>query len=366
MRSSSARSRRSLAICCSFARAAPVDQSGQRLGAASSKTRSASRATSRSVRSARSKALCACARRLWRRRRVRSTTSPAPAPAPTITAAAGRTAARGQLRGSRIADSSQASSSSAAISTSSPRRLSIRSASSSGGSIGASAAFRRASMSNGWLTRSPRAGLGLLVELLELPDGAVQQHLGGAVRAAERASDLAVVHPEREAHDQRLAAVVREPLHTLEDSLEVVAILHQPLGGVRGRERSRVVDRRLRASRAVAVVVRREVVGDADQPRPQRPALRLALRPLEVPVGLKERLLREVLGVVVVAHPVVRVRVDVAQMGAVERREVVVEAPLGGVLAGSLRLCRHASLTLPPAEARRPSPCPLACAAWAP
>ena len=73
----------------------------------------------------------------------------APAPTPTITAAAGRIAARGQLRGSRIAESSHASSSSAASSTSVPRRLSMRSASSSGGSIGASAALRRASMSKG-------------------------------------------------------------------------------------------------------------------------------------------------------------------------------------------------------------------------
>ncbi len=67
-------------------------------------------------------ALCAWARRLWRWRRVRRSTSPAPAPAPTTTAAAGRNAARGQLRGSRIEDSSHASSSSAASSTSVPRR----------------------------------------------------------------------------------------------------------------------------------------------------------------------------------------------------------------------------------------------------
>ena len=70
--------------------------------------------------------------------------------------------------------------------------------------------------------------------------------------------------------------------------------------------------------------------------------LRLALRALEVPVGLQERLLREVLGVVVVAHPVVRVGVDVAQVRLVERREVVVEALLLRRLAGSLRVGRHA------------------------
>ena len=106
----------------------------------------------------------------------------------------------------------------------------------------------------------------------------------------------------------------------LEDPLEVVAVLDQRLGRVRRRDRARVVDRRLRLARAVAVVVRRQVVGDPDQPRPQRPPVRLALRALEVPVGLQERLLGEVLGVVVVADPVVRVRVDVAQMRPVELR----------------------------------------------
>src|SRR5215207_9278580 len=121
-------------------------------------------------------------------------------------------APRAQLRGSRIAESSQASSSSAAISTSEPSRSSMRAASSSGGSTGASAWRRRASMSNGWLTASRPAGFGLAHELLELPDGAVEQHLRGSIRAAERARDLAVVHPQGEAHDQRLAAVVGQPL----------------------------------------------------------------------------------------------------------------------------------------------------------
>ncbi len=205
-------------------------------------------------------------------------------------------------------------------------------------------------MSNGWLT-CHSAVLRRLDELLELPDGPVQQHLRGAVRAAERTRDLAVVHPEREAHDQRLAAIVGQLLHALQDSLEVVAILHQRLGRVRGRQRVRVVDRRLRAPRAVAVVVRREVVGDADQPRPQRAPLRLALRALEVPVGLQERLLREVLGVVVVAHPVVRVGVDVAQVRLVERGEVVVEAA--------------ASAPRPPLRVGRHAPDPTPCVAQA-
>jgi hypothetical protein len=71
-------------------------------------------------------------------------------------------------------------------------------------------------------------------------------------------------------------------------------------------------------------------VGDPDEPRPQRAPLRLALCPLEVTVGLQERLLGEVLGVVVVADPVVRVRVDVAQVRLVELREGRVELGLVG------------------------------------
>ncbi len=82
------------------------------------------------------------------------------------------------------------------------------------------------------------------------------------------------------------------------------------------------------AARAVAVVVGGEVVSDPDQPRPQRPPVGLAQRALEVPVGLQERLLGEVLGVVVVADPVVGVAVDVAQMRAVELGEVRVEPAL--------------------------------------
>ena len=95
---------------------------------------------------------------------------------------------------------------------------------------------------------------------------------------------------------------------------QLVATLDQRLGVVRRRDDPGVLDRRLRPARAVAVEVRGEVVGDADQPRPQRAAVGLALRALEVAVGLQERLLREVLGVVVVANPVVRVGVDVAQV----------------------------------------------------
>ena len=61
---------------------------------------------------------------------------------------------------------------------------------------------------------------------------------------------------------------------------------------------------------------------------PQRPAVGLAQRALEVPVGLQEGLLGEVLGVVVVADPVVAVGVDVAQVAAVELGEASVELRL--------------------------------------
>ena len=44
-------------------------------------------------------------------------------------------------------------------------------------------------------------------------------------------------------------------------------------------------------------------MGDPDQPRPQRPAVGLAPRAVEVAVGLQEGLLGQVLGVVVVARP---------------------------------------------------------------
>ncbi len=59
-------------------------------------------------------------------------------------------------------------------------------------------------------------------------------------------------------------------------------------------------------------------MGDADQPRAQRPAVGLALGALEVAVGLQEGLLGQVLGIVVVAHAIVGVAVDVAQVGAIE------------------------------------------------
>ena len=63
-------------------------------------------------------------------------------------------------------------------------------------------------------------------------------------------------------------------------------------------------------------------------------AVGLALRALEVPVSLDERLGGEVLGVVMIAGAVVRVVVDVAQVLAVEVRELAVELGLAASPAG--------------------------------
>ena len=80
----------------------------------------------------------------------------------------------------------------------------------------------------------------------------------------------------------------------------------------------------------------------------------LALRALEVPVGLQERLLRQVLRVVVVAHPVVRVAVDVLQMGPVQLRELRVELRL---VHASDTTSRHAARRRPEgAVMPRPTP----------
>src|SRR5688500_14001246 len=145
--------------------------------------------------------------------RARTSTSPPAATLPTTIAAAGRP----QLRGSRMAESSQSASSVAAASVRSERPRSSRSLSASGGSTGTSAVRSR---------RSTRSLIAILLEaLLELLDGSVDEHLGGSLGSAEGARDLAVVHAEREAHDQRLAAVLRELRHSLEDLLHLLALL---------------------------------------------------------------------------------------------------------------------------------------------
>src|SRR5215218_338275 len=140
----------------------------------------------------------------------------APAAAePTTTAATVGT----QLRGSRMTPSSQSASSSAAASVSSDRRRSRRSERASEGSTGTRAERRRRSTS----LMSGR----LLQSLLQLLDGAVDEDLGSALGAPQGARDLAVVHPEGEAHDQRLAAVVRQLRHPGQDLLQLLALLDE-------------------------------------------------------------------------------------------------------------------------------------------
>src|ERR671910_584081 len=260
--------------------------------------------------------------------RARTRTSPPAATLPTTIAAAGRP----QLRGSRMAESSQSASSVAAATVSSANPRSRRSLSASGGSIGTSAL--RSSCS----TRSLIAAVQALLELL---DGSVDQDLRGSLGSPERARDLAVVHAERKAHDKRLASVLRQLRHALEHLLHLLAALHELLRAERLVQDARIVQLRDRTARAVAVEVRGEVVRDADQPRPERPPGRLALGALEVAVSLEEGLLREVFRVVVIAHPVVGVGVDVAEMRLVEIGEVAVEPLLVGH-------CLHSARSLPP------------------
>src|SRR3954449_2569970 len=254
--------------------------------------------------------------------RARTTISAPPAPAPITPAATSRP----QRRGSRSALGSHSASSSTAASVIDVSRRSSRSLSRSGGSIGTSAP--RSSRSTSLMAPV------LLQPLLELLDRSVQQHLRGSLGPSERARDLLVVHVEREAHDQRLAPVVGKLRNALEPRLQLLPPLHDVRRVVRRRDHCGVLELGLRPARAVAVVVRREVVGDADQPRPQRSSARLPLRTVEVAVGLEEGLLGEVLGVVMVAGAVVAVAVDVAQVRAVQLAEVAVEARLVGRRGG--------------------------------
>src|SRR6476469_6520627 len=178
--------------------------------------------------------------RFWRLcwLRTRTNTSPAPAAVPIAAAATGRA----QLRGSRIAPSSQLSSSSAAASVRVSSVLSRRIDSVSGGSTGASARRSMPSMSANCSLTSGHAPGGA-DDLLELLDRTMDQHLGGAVGAAHGPCDLAVVHA------QRLAAVVGKLLDPLEDSRQLVAPLHEVLGRVGRADHRRVLDRRLGLAR---------------------------------------------------------------------------------------------------------------------
>ena len=242
--------------------------------------------------------------------RARSAAAP-----PTTSAAAGRP----QLRGSRIAESSQDSSSSAAISVMlverrrEPFREGIRrlnrgerlaqkrldvgsrfahlyspppmvarrrapcgwsraSAPAPRGSHAARPADARSAFPRPrpCRPRARRAAAARFTSALELLDGAVYEHLRGAVRAVQRARDLAVVHAEREAHDERLATVLWERFDGRQHAAQLFASLREVLGGVHRGQRGRVLERRRWPPRAIAVEVRGEVVRDPDQPGSQR------------------------------------------------------------------------------------------------
>src|SRR5215208_7162702 len=293
------------------------------------------------------------------RRRSSTRTSPPAATPPAAIAAAGRTQLRGS-RSERSSDSSssfaQAESSSAAASVTALRVSSSRPESFSGGSIGRSAERSRLSTSPG---DSAAIDAHLFLQLLDRP---VDQHLGRPVRAAERAGDLPVVHAEREPHDQGVAAVVGKSLQMIHHALQLLPPLDDPLRAVRRGDRLGLLQDALRAASAVAVVVRGEVVGDADEPGAERAPVRLAPGSLEVPIRLEERLLGDVLGVVMVTDAVVRVRVDVAQMVAIELLEGAIELcfrlPRLAVVSGDLLLLigHRASVlpVMPPSSPARP------------
>src|SRR3954454_22133940 len=172
------------------------------------------------------------------RRRSSTSTRPPAAKPPAASAAAGRS----QLRGSRSerssdseSSSAQAESSSAAASVTALRVSSSRPESFSGGSIGRSAERSR-------FSTSPVLSAAIDAHLLfELLDGPVNQHLGRTVRAPERAGDLTVVHAEREAHDQRVTAVVGQMLEVLHDALQLLPSFDDPLGAVRRCDRLRLL-----------------------------------------------------------------------------------------------------------------------------
>ena len=125
--------------------------------------------------------------------------------------------------------------------------------------------------------------------------------------SAERARDLAVVHAQREAADQRLPAVVGKLLHVLEDSPRSsrsstsTSCCAAPTARPRRRSRS-AASARGRGSSS------RRGCGRCGSATAQRPPSDSRWRARSA-VGLQEGLLREVLGIVMVAHPVVRVGV---------------------------------------------------------
>src|SRR5262245_44170787 len=183
--------------------------------------------------------------RLPLRRRSSTRTRPPAAIPPAAMAAAGRT----QLRGSRRerssdseSSSAQAESSSAAASVTALSVSSTRPENFSGGSIGRSAERSRLSTSRG---DSAAIDAHLLLQLL---DGAVDQHLRGAIRAAQGPGDLTVVHAEREAHDQGVTAVIGELLEVIHHLPQILPPLDDPLRSVRRGDRLRLLEHPLRAA----------------------------------------------------------------------------------------------------------------------
>src|SRR4051794_872584 len=144
---------------------------------------------------------------------------------------------RPQLRGSRIASSSQSASSSKAACVSSVSRVSIRSDSESDSSTGARAERSRASMS--------KPASAILKLLLELANRAVDQDLGRTLCPPERAGYLAVVPVEGKAHDQRRLPVLGERRDAGEHLAHLLAALDELVGTVALGERPGVVEVRL-------------------------------------------------------------------------------------------------------------------------
>src|SRR3954454_18800758 len=165
------------------------------------------------------------------------------------TAAAGRP----QLRGSRMAASSQSASSSKATAVSSVSRVSRRSDSDADGSTGASAVRSSCSMSK-------FASAILFVQaLFELFDRSMYQHLRRTFGAAASARDLAVVHVEREAHDQCRLPVFGEIRHAGEHLAKLLPALDEVVRAPAVGEWAGVVEVGLGTSGPVAEVVRSKV-----------------------------------------------------------------------------------------------------------
>ena len=183
--------------------------------------------------------------------------------------------------------------------------------------VRAQAAPLRAGQPTVELARDRELGLDAGERLLELlaegAAGAEEQRLDRADGGVEDLGDLGVGATLELAHDERGALVEGEVAERAADLLRARALLL----GLRLGEL--LVERDLvRAARRLAEALPADVVGDRDQPVPRR------LRPLAAlvgAVGVHERRLRDVLGVVRAAQHRERVAVDVRDVLAVEALE---------------------------------------------